>query len=501
MAVTLKGQTAVYEGTSTDTKPTDADNNAIFKELDTGIRYYYDGTDWNEIPSSGGGGGGTGTDNYNELNNKPSINGTVLSGNKSLDNLGIQAKLTFDSAPTEDSENPVESGGVYSALAGKQDTISDLPTIRSGAAAGATAVQPADVIAALATKQDVLTTEQLAAVNSGVTSTDVEQIKTNKNNILFTATIGECESTSNTANKVVTVSDVNYTPHKGSIIAVKFKYGNNVTDTAEHPITLNVNNTGAYRIWYKNGDYANTSQGKVFGLSGYYIYYMYDGVDRWVWINYCMDNTYSLMSQAEASAGTATNERLINAKVLSDTIDEKLVPVENNILSVADQSTKYNYMDFNSYGTGNSGTIDSINTTTNTITVSGKAAWAKGIIYLNNVPSGTYRLKYTVSSNSSASAAITMNEGSTQKTSKAWNNATGDYISGEITFGDNAKSLYVTVNNSASSLSNSVSITITNVMLIPTSLYNAGFINYQPYAMSNAELTAAIQALQAQLNQ
>jgi hypothetical protein len=184
MAVTLKGQTAVYEGTSTDTKPTDADNNAIFKELDTGISYYYDGTDWNEIPSSGGGGGGTGTDNYNELNNKPSINGTVLSGNKSLDNLGIQAKLTFDSAPTEDSEKPVESGGVYSALAGKQDTISDLSTIRSGAAAGATAVQPAALETALAQKQDALSSEQLDAVNSGVTSADVEQITTNKNNIL-----------------------------------------------------------------------------------------------------------------------------------------------------------------------------------------------------------------------------------------------------------------------------------------------------------------------------
>jgi hypothetical protein len=183
MAVTLKGQTAVYEGTSTDTKPTDADNNAIFKELDTGISYYYDGTDWNEIPSSGGG-GGTGTDNYNELNNKPSINGTVLSGNKSLDNLGIQAKLTFDSAPTEDSENPVESGGVYGALAGKQDTISDLSSIRSGAAAGATAVQPAALETALAQKQDALSSEQLDAVNSGINSTDVEQIETNKNNIL-----------------------------------------------------------------------------------------------------------------------------------------------------------------------------------------------------------------------------------------------------------------------------------------------------------------------------
>ena len=214
MAVTLKGQTAVYEGTSTDTKPIDADNNAIFKELDTGISYYYDGTDWNEIPSSGGGGGGTGTDNYNELKNKPSINGTVLSGNKSLDNLDIQKKLTFDSAPTEDSENPVESGGVYSALAGKQDTISDLPTIRSGAAAGATAVQPAalsdyqpvisdldtiragaaagatavqpaDMTSALTAKQDALSSVQLEAVNSGITSADVEQITSNKNNILL----------------------------------------------------------------------------------------------------------------------------------------------------------------------------------------------------------------------------------------------------------------------------------------------------------------------------
>ena len=184
MAVTLKGQTAVYEGTSTDTKPTDADNNSIFKELDTGISYYYDGTDWNEIPSSGGGGGGTGTDNYNELNNKPSINGTTLSGNKSLDNLGIQAKLTFDSAPTEDSKNPVTSGGVYSALAGKQDTISDLSTIRSGAAAGASAVQPAAMEAALSGKQATLTTAQLAAANSGITSADVAQITTNKNNIL-----------------------------------------------------------------------------------------------------------------------------------------------------------------------------------------------------------------------------------------------------------------------------------------------------------------------------
>lgn len=43
------------------------------------------------------------------------------------------------------------------------------------------------------------------------------------------------------------------------------------------------------------------------------------------------------------------------------------------------------------------------------------------------------------------------------------------------------------------------STTISNFMIIPAEIYEAGFTDYQPYAMSNAELTAAIQALQAQL--
>lgn len=33
--------------------------------------------------------GGGGTDNYNELNNKPSINGEVLVGDKSAEDLGL----------------------------------------------------------------------------------------------------------------------------------------------------------------------------------------------------------------------------------------------------------------------------------------------------------------------------------------------------------------------------------------------------------------------------
>lgn len=61
-----------------------------------------------------------------------------------------QDKLTFDELPTENSSNPVKSGGVYSALAGKQST---------------------------------LTTAQQNAVDSGITSTEVLKIATNASNI------------------------------------------------------------------------------------------------------------------------------------------------------------------------------------------------------------------------------------------------------------------------------------------------------------------------------
>lgn len=42
----------------------------------------------------GGGGGETGASNYDDLSNKPSINGVTLSGNKTSEDLGISAKMT-----------------------------------------------------------------------------------------------------------------------------------------------------------------------------------------------------------------------------------------------------------------------------------------------------------------------------------------------------------------------------------------------------------------------
>ena len=169
--ISIKGNNANYEGTSADTKPSGVPVNTIFRELDTNCYYYYTGEAWVEIPGGGGGGGG-GTDSYNDLENKPQINSVTLSGNKTLSALGIQAELTIDSAPTEDSTNPVESGGVYEALALKQDTL----TIDSAPTESSTnPVESGGVYSALADKQDTLTFEGTynASTNKAATESTV----------------------------------------------------------------------------------------------------------------------------------------------------------------------------------------------------------------------------------------------------------------------------------------------------------------------------------------
>ena len=60
----------------------------------------------------------------------------------------------------------VQPAAMNTALEAKQDTIDDLSTIRSGAAAGATAVQPAAMNTALASKQDTINTVNVTVDNN-----------------------------------------------------------------------------------------------------------------------------------------------------------------------------------------------------------------------------------------------------------------------------------------------------------------------------------------------
>jgi hypothetical protein len=65
------------------------------------------------INGTASGGGGVATDDYLDLNNKPQINGNTLTGNKTAGDLGLQDELTFDNVPTDGSNNPVKSNGIY----------------------------------------------------------------------------------------------------------------------------------------------------------------------------------------------------------------------------------------------------------------------------------------------------------------------------------------------------------------------------------------------------
>lgn len=118
------------EGLSTDTKPTgefdglSIQNGSEYTEVDTGKKFLfdYDNATWYEMPSGGGGGGGGGTSNYNDLSNRPSVNNTVLTGNKTSAQLGLASseqggkadsaiqgvKLNSGSAITPDANNIVD---------------------------------------------------------------------------------------------------------------------------------------------------------------------------------------------------------------------------------------------------------------------------------------------------------------------------------------------------------------------------------------------------------
>jgi hypothetical protein len=101
---------------------------------------------------------------YNDLTDKPTIptvgNGTITinqggvqkgtfttnqSGNTTIDLDSSGSDIEVDDELSTTSENPVQNKVITTALNNKQGTISDLSTIRSGASAGATAVQPDDL--------------------------------------------------------------------------------------------------------------------------------------------------------------------------------------------------------------------------------------------------------------------------------------------------------------------------------------------------------------------
>lgn len=84
-------------------------NDLVISQIRQRLEILYQMVD--ELETSGGGGGGGGTTDYNELTHKPSINNVTLSGNRSLDDIGVSQAIS-------DALTPVQT-----AISGKVDKV------------------------------------------------------------------------------------------------------------------------------------------------------------------------------------------------------------------------------------------------------------------------------------------------------------------------------------------------------------------------------------------
>ena len=107
---------------------------------------------------------------------------------------------------------------------------------------------------------------------------------------------GTCDTAAATAEKLVIISgNSNWTLTTGSIIMVKFSKSN-LADN----VKLNVNNTGAYPIWYNNAAYVGSGSAYT-GYAGRTTTYVFNG-NYWVWISSSYDaDTQNSISSADTS--------------------------------------------------------------------------------------------------------------------------------------------------------------------------------------------------------
>lgn len=143
-----------------------------------------------------------GTHDYDELDNKPQINGHTLEGNKTGEQLGIQ------------------------------DEINDLSTIRSGAAKGATAVQPHDLarVATTGSYTDLNNKPTIPTVNDGTLT-----IQRNGSTVATFTANSSINRTANISVPTATsqlVNDSGYTTNTGTITSVKMN-GSTVATSGE----------------------------------------------------------------------------------------------------------------------------------------------------------------------------------------------------------------------------------------------------------------------------
>lgn len=192
---------------------------------------------WRERQSGGSGG----TTDYEDLNNKPSINDIELDGNKTSDDLGLASKENMDKAYKSD------------------DTAF-------------TDIADGDYIPVYDTSETTKKKSLWSNIKDKLKAYFDTLYDLNKSDIPFYATSSTGAST--TA-KTATVSRGTFTLVAGAKVTVKFTY----TNTASAP-TLNVGSTGAKNIKYIDSDGTVTTPTTWWG-AGEVVTFVYDGT-QWL---------------------------------------------------------------------------------------------------------------------------------------------------------------------------------------------------------------------------
>lgn len=127
--------------------------------------------------------------------------------------------------------------------------------------------------------------------------------------------IGSCQTAGDVKDKVATV-DGYFKLRKGVTVCVKFANSNTYNATSDNKVTLNVNGTGAYNIYYNTSNPTGTN-GTAFGSSNRYVTYVFDG-GSWVWQSHGLDNNTTYTPQSLGFGyGTCSTAEATAAKVVT----------------------------------------------------------------------------------------------------------------------------------------------------------------------------------------
>lgn len=169
--------------------------------------------------------------------------------------------------------------------------------------------------------------------DSRISSTVASSLATAVDNATVTGKIyhGTCSTAAATAAKEVTCPEFTSAALvKGVPIFVTFTATNSA---AVADLTLNVNGTGAKGLKkiYNATTRSNLTSAGELRVDQTYLF-VYDGT-AWVCLTLNYNTTYSALSQTDADTGTSTSSRLISAKVLADTITNRIASKQDTLVS------------------------------------------------------------------------------------------------------------------------------------------------------------------------